>query len=64
MPLIGKLPRDVEAAKVHNTEKYVLLEWDALEKSRFKTSLKKKSLAVKLLSVANLKKQLLVVISQ
>ncbi len=30
--LIAKLPANVkEAAKVHNTEKYVLLEWDALE---------------------------------
>lgn len=41
--LIGKLPKDIkEAAKVHNTEKYVLLEWDALEKSNFKNTLKKK----------------------
>ncbi len=30
--LIAKLPTQLkEAAKVHNTEKYVLLEWDALE---------------------------------
>lgn len=41
--LIGKLPKDIkEAAKVYNTEKYVLLEWDALEKSNFKNTLKKK----------------------
>ncbi|MBD66356.1 MAG: hypothetical protein CME62_14190 [Halobacteriovoraceae bacterium] len=41
--LIAKLPKSVkEAAKVHNTEKYVLLEWGALEKSNLKDSLKKR----------------------
>lgn len=55
--LIGKLPRDVkEAAKVHNTEKYVLLEWDALEKSRFKTSLKKKIIGGEITKRSQLKK--------
>jgi ParB family chromosome partitioning protein len=55
--LIGKLPKDVkEAAKVHNTEKYVLLEWDALEKSRFKTSLKKKIIDGEITKRSQLKK--------
>lgn len=41
--LIAKLPKSVkEAAKVHNTEKYVLLEWGALEKSKTKEALRKK----------------------
>lgn len=55
--LIGKLPKDVkEAAKVHNTEKYVLLEWDALEKSRFKASLKKKIIGGEITKRSQLKK--------
>jgi ParB family chromosome partitioning protein len=41
--LIGKLPKKVkEAAKMHNTEKYVLLEWSALEKGKLRDDLKKK----------------------
>jgi ParB family transcriptional regulator, chromosome partitioning protein len=55
--LIGKLPRDVkEAAKLYNTEKYVLLEWDVLEKSKFKTSLKKKILTGDIKKRSQLKK--------
>ncbi|MCT4642137.1 MAG: ParB/RepB/Spo0J family partition protein [Bacteriovoracaceae bacterium] len=41
--LIAKIAKKVkEAAKIHNTEKYVLLEWSALEKSKLKEDLKKK----------------------
>lgn len=41
--LIGKLPKKIkEAAKLHNSEKYVLLEWGALEKGKLKDELKKK----------------------
>lgn len=44
--LIAKLPKSVkEAAKIHNTEKYVLLEWGALEKGKIKDNLKRKILA-------------------
>ena len=40
--LIAKLPKSVkEAAKAHNTEKYVLLEWSALEKGKVKDSLRR-----------------------
>ncbi|MAZ49986.1 MAG: hypothetical protein CME65_15595 [Halobacteriovoraceae bacterium] len=40
--LIAKLPKSLkEAAKIHNTEKYVLLEWGALEKGKVKDSLKR-----------------------
>jgi ParB family transcriptional regulator, chromosome partitioning protein len=39
--MIAKLPRDIkEAAKEHNTEKYVLLEWDELPKNEFKEEIK------------------------
>jgi ParB family chromosome partitioning protein len=38
---IAKLPKAVkEAAKLHNTEKYVLLEWGGLEKGQLKENLK------------------------
>lgn len=41
--LIAKVLKKVkEAAKIHNTEKYVLLEWNALEKGKLKEDLKKK----------------------
>jgi ParB family transcriptional regulator, chromosome partitioning protein len=43
--LIGKLPKALkEAAKIHNTEKYVLLEWDALSRGKLRDSLKKQIL--------------------
>lgn len=42
---IAKLPKTVkEAAKVHNTEKYVLLEWGALERGKVRNELKQKIL--------------------
>ncbi len=41
--LIAKLPKQIkEAAKIHNTEKYVLLEWGALDRGKLRDSLKKK----------------------
>ena len=41
--LIAKLPKVIkEAAKIHNTEKYVLLEWGALDRGKLKQSLKTK----------------------
>ena len=41
--LIARIPKSVkEAAKVHNTEKYVLLEWSALDSGSLKSSLKNK----------------------
>ncbi len=44
--LIAKLPKAVkEAAKLHNTEKYVLLEWSALDKSKSKEEIKMKIIA-------------------
>ena len=43
--LIGKLPKALkEAAKIHNTEKYVLLEWGALDKGKLKDDIKQKIL--------------------
>lgn len=43
--LIAKLPKAVkEAAKEFNSEKYVLLEWQALESGTLKTNLKKEIL--------------------
>lgn len=40
--LIAKLPKSLkEAAKKFNTEKYVLLEWGALEKGKVKDSIKR-----------------------
>ena len=42
---IAKLPKTVkEAAKVHNTEKYVLIEWGALERGQVRNDLKKRIL--------------------
>lgn len=42
---IAKLPKTVkEAAKVHNTEKYVLIEWGALERGKVRNDLKKRIL--------------------
>jgi ParB family chromosome partitioning protein len=44
--MIAKLPKDIkEAAKVFNTEKYVLLEWDELPRNEFKDEIKEKILA-------------------
>jgi ParB family chromosome partitioning protein len=44
--MIAKLPKDIkEAAKIFNTEKYVLLEWDELPKNEFKDEIKEKILA-------------------
>lgn len=44
--LIAKLPKQIkEAAKIHNTEKYVLLEWQSLEASDVKTELKARMIA-------------------
>lgn len=41
--LIARIPKSLkEAAKIHNTEKYVLLEWSALESGSLKNSLKNK----------------------
>jgi ParB family chromosome partitioning protein len=44
--LIAKMPRTLkEAAKKHDIEKYVLLEWDAMDKSALKTDVEKKILS-------------------
>ena len=41
--LIARLPKTIkEAAKEHNTEKYVLIEWGALEKGTLRNNLKAK----------------------
>ena len=41
--LIARLPKAIkEAAKIHNTEKYVLLEWGALPKGSLRNNLKAK----------------------
>lgn len=55
--LIGRLPKDIkEAAKSFNTEKYVLLEWDALEASNFKDQLKEKIINGEITKRAQLKR--------
>ncbi|MCO4752963.1 MAG: ParB/RepB/Spo0J family partition protein [Bacteriovoracaceae bacterium] len=42
---IAKLPKAIkEAAKTHNTEKYVLIEWGALERGNVRNEIKKKIL--------------------
>lgn len=44
--LIAKMPRNLkEAAKIHDIEKYVLLEWDAMAKSPLKGDVEKKILS-------------------
>jgi ParB family chromosome partitioning protein len=44
--LIAKMPRNIkEAAKKYDIEKYVLLEWDALDKSAVKSDIEKKILS-------------------
>lgn len=44
--MIAKLPKELkEAAKMFNTEKYVLLEWDELPKNEFKDEIKGRILA-------------------
>jgi ParB family chromosome partitioning protein len=44
--LIAKMPRPLkEAAKMHDIEKYVLLEWDGMEKGVLKGEVEKKILA-------------------
>lgn len=44
--LIAKMPRPMkEAAKKYDIEKYVLLEWDAMNKGSFKNDIEKKILA-------------------
>lgn len=44
--LIAKMPRNMkEAAKRHDIEKYVLLEWDALSRSSLKSDIEKRILA-------------------
>jgi ParB family chromosome partitioning protein len=55
--LIAKLPKKLkEAAKVHNIEKYVLLEFFALETSPFKKKLEKKILTGEITKRSQLKK--------
>jgi ParB family transcriptional regulator, chromosome partitioning protein len=55
--LIAKLPKAIkEAAKEHNTEKYVLLEWDALEAGTLKNELKEKILSGELQKRLQLKR--------
>lgn len=44
--LIAKMPRNLkEVAKKYDIEKYVLLEWDAMDKSAFKNEVEKKILS-------------------
>jgi ParB family chromosome partitioning protein len=44
--LIAKMPRNLkEAAKKHDIEKYVLLEWDALEAGTLKSEIESKIMA-------------------
>src|SRR5690606_29421285 len=55
--LIAKMAKDIkEAAKQHNTEKYVLLEYDALETGSLKDSVKKQILDGTLTKRAQLKR--------
>ncbi len=56
---IAKLPKDLkEAAKTHNTEKYVLLEWDELPTGPMRDELRKKVLAGEVTKRLQLKRQL------
>ncbi len=55
--LIGKLPKTLkEAAKIHNTEKYVLLEWGALDKGALKNEIKQKILNGEIVKRTQLKR--------
>lgn len=55
--LIGKMPKKIkEAAKIHDTEKYVLVEFDALEKSPMKKKLEAKILNGEITKRSQLKK--------
>lgn len=55
--MIAKMPKKIkEAAKVHNIEKYVLLEFDALDKTPFRKKVEKKILAGEVTKRAQLKK--------
>ena len=57
---VAKLPKEIkEAAKLYNTEKYVLLEWDELPKNEFKAELKEKILSGELTKRIQLKKLIL-----
>src|SRR5690606_1658305 len=56
---VAKLPTAIkEAAKAHNTEKYVLLEWNELPKGEFKNEVKDKILAGELTKRIQLKRLL------
>jgi len=53
--LIAKMPRPLkEAAKQYDIEKYVLLEWDAMDKSVLKADIEKKILAGEIVKRAEL----------
>ncbi len=55
--MIAKLPKNLkEAAKIYNTEKYVLLEWDELPKNEFKEEIREKILAGEITKRIQLKK--------
>jgi ParB family chromosome partitioning protein len=57
---VAKLPTAIkEAAKNHNTEKYVLLEWDELPKGEFKNEIKEKILSGELTKRIQLKRLML-----
>lgn len=54
---IAKLPKQLkEAAKIHNIEKYVLIEWDALESGTLRNNLKKDIIDGKITKRTQLKK--------
>jgi ParB family chromosome partitioning protein len=55
--MIAKLPKELkEAAKKHNTEKYVLLEWDELPKNEFKAEIKESILSGEITKRVQLKR--------
>lgn len=55
--LIAKLPKTLkEAAKIHNIEKYVLLEWDALDKGTIRNNIRKDIIDGKITKRVQLKK--------
>jgi ParB family chromosome partitioning protein len=57
--LIGRLPKPVkEAAKLFNTEKYVLLEWDAIADKKLKEQIKKQIISGDMTKRSQLKKLL------
>ncbi|MCO4793166.1 MAG: ParB/RepB/Spo0J family partition protein [Bacteriovoracaceae bacterium] len=54
--MIARMPKKIkEAAKIYDIEKYVLLEWDALDRGKLKTEVQKKILSGELTKRSHLR---------